>query len=72
MFKILSNKEYTGLYDKIDRLTEDKKQLKKMLADKEEIIRTIIRIIRKLKQTQNYGSVINTLNKVETEIMKSI
>ena len=66
MFKILSNKEYTGLYDKIDRLTEDKKQLKKMLADKEEIIRTIIRIIRKLKQTQNYGSVINTLNKVET------
>lgn len=74
MFKIISNKEYEDLYDKFDRLTDQNKELKKIYNEKvnndNQIFRAIIKIIKKSKQTQNYGSVMNTLNKIETEIKK--
>lgn len=72
MFRLISNREYDELYDTIERKNNVIARLERSNKYKEEIIATIQRIIAKSKQTQNYNSVINTLNKIETQIKKLV
>lgn len=74
----ITKKEYDGLYSKVERLLKEKKEAinlgEQQVREKNEIIaeyRRVIRTFLKLeRKTQNYGSVENVLNKLQTEIEK--
>ena len=77
----IRKREYEDMDDKITRQGEMiammKRKYENEIDDLKEIIieyrrrmRVIERLIKKQKETQNYGSVKNTLNKLEAEIKK--
>lgn len=74
----ITKKEYDGLYSKVERLLKEKKEAinlgEQQVREKNEIIAEYRRVIRTFlkfeRKTQNYGSVENVLNKLQTEIEK--
>ncbi len=78
---IISRKEYNAFEDRIHNFQDEKQALKDMYeeridglleenAEYRRVIRTIHRLIKKERGVQNYGSVENALNRLETEIDK--
>lgn len=74
----IKRKEYELLFAKLDRLQKEKKQAiysaDEAIKEKDEIIeeyqRTLKRFLIIERKTQNYKSVQNVLNKLETELEK--
>lgn len=74
----ISKKEYTQMYERIERLHKEKKEAihigDEALREKNEIIAEYRRVLRNFlkveRKNQNYRSVDNVLNKLETEIEK--
>ena len=74
----ITRKEYEGLYTKIERLLREKKEAinvgEEKVREKNEIIAEYRRLLRNFlkyeRKNQNYGSVENVLNKLETEVEK--
>lgn len=74
----ITRKEYEGLYSKVERLLKEKKEAiilgEEQIREKNEIIAEYRRMLRSFlkseRKNQNYGSVQNVLNKLETEIEK--
>lgn len=74
----ITRKEYEGLYSKVERLLKEKKEAiilgDDKVKEKNEIIAEYRRLLRNFikyeRKNQNYGSVENVLNKLETEVEK--
>lgn len=74
----ITKKEYNAMYSKMERLIEEKKEAKALaeekVREKNEIISEYRRVIRNFlkyeRKNQNYNSVENVLNKLQTEIEK--
>ena len=74
----ITKKEYNAMYSKMERLIEEKKEAKDLaeekVREKNEIIAEYRRLLRNFlkyeRKNQNYGSVENVLNKLETEVEK--
>lgn len=74
----ITRKEYEGLYSKVERLLKEKKEAiilgDEKVKEKNEIIAEYRRLLRNFlkyeRKNQNYGSVENVLNKLETEVEK--
>ena len=74
----ITRKEYEGFYSKIERLLKEKKEAinlgEEKVREKNEIIAEYRRVLRNFikyeRKNQNYGSVENVLNKLQTEIEK--
>lgn len=74
----ITRKEYEGFYNKIERLLKEKKEAinlgEEKVREKNEIIAEYRRVLRNFikyeHKNQNYGSVENVLNKLQTEIEK--
>lgn len=75
---IIRKKEYELLYAKLDRLQSEKKQaiysadetIKELKGIITEYKRTLKTFIKNERKNQNYGSVQNVLNKLESELEK--
>lgn len=63
----IKKKEYELLYARLDRLQQEKKEAFIYAAELKKAVKNFLKNERK---TQNYRSVHNVLNKLETEIEK--
>ncbi len=61
----ITKKEYELMYVRIERLQKEKQEAISKALEYEKLIRTFL---RKERKTQNYRSVQNVLNKLETEV----
>ena len=61
----ITKKEYELMYARIERLQKEKQEAISKTLEYEKLIRTFL---RKERKTQNYRSVQNVLNKLETEV----
>lgn len=61
----ITKKEYELIYARINRLQKEKQEAISRALEYEKLIRTFL---RKERKTQNYRSVQNVLNKLETEV----
>lgn len=61
----ITKKEYELMYARIERMQKEKQEAISKALEYEKLIRTFL---RKERKTQNYRSVQNVLNKLETEV----